>query len=88
MIGKDCFLEDDELIERLADCAHVAWSGWMKYMFSKMHDDCEGGLRLPGEFVDRWVRQMNTPYAGLPEIEKESDRVEAKKIIEIITFNG
>lgn len=76
--------------EALARYAHEAWSGWMKYFFSK----CEGGgtvdgvepipVTIPGWAVERWQRQMNTPYAELPEAEKESDRVEADKMLAII----
>ena len=78
--------------ENLADYAHEAWSGWMKYMFSKcqryydVHGTFEkgGALIIPPELVERWTRQMNTPYGELPESEKESDRAEADKIMGVI----
>ena len=84
--------DDHETVEKLAAYAHDAWSGWMRYLFSK----CDGvipntlsalddnSLVIPAEFVQRWVRQMNTPYDDLPEGEKESDRVEARRILEVI----
>ena len=40
-------------------------------------------ITIPKELVDRWKRQLSTSYEELPEHEKESDRVEAKKIITI-----
>lgn len=73
--------------ERLAAYAHEAWSGWMKYLFSKCKDArCadDAHVAIPGWAVKRWQRQMNTPYAELPEDEKESDRAEADKMLAIL----
>lgn len=76
--------------EALAEYAHDAWSGWMKYMFSKGHLEpripgaSENVYIMPAWAVERWTRQANTPYADLPESEKESDRLEADRMIEII----
>jgi hypothetical protein len=38
---------------------------------------------IPKWAVDRWTRQMNTPYADLSEEEKESDRREGDKFLEL-----
>ncbi len=73
---------DDKLVEALADLAHEQWSGWMKYMFSKGVEHF-GRWTMPSDSLQRWQRQMNTPYEELPEKEKESDRVEAKRMIEV-----
>lgn len=70
--------------EGLADYAHKAWSGWMKYMFSKCTKNEDGSMTIPKDSVDRWTRQMDTKYADLPEKEKESDRDEADKMIGIV----
>ena len=80
--------------ERLADYAHEAWSGWMRYMFTigtLLNDKWmspepgqQAKLLLPEWAVERWQRQMNTPYAELPESEKASDRDEADAILTII----
>lgn len=79
----------DEQREKLAEYAHEAWSDWMRYMFSKGkviegRIDEGGAVLLPAWAVDRWQRQMNTPYADLSEKEKELDRAEADKILAII----
>jgi hypothetical protein len=71
--------------EPLADYAHSAWSGWMRYMFDKSTRNADGSVTIPPELVTRWGRQMNTPYADLPEGEKESDRKEAQKIVEVLS---
>jgi hypothetical protein len=71
--------------EALAAYAHEAWSGWMKYMFGKSsRGRTSGHVVIPADLVARWERQMTTPYADLPESEKESDRVEADKMLAII----
>jgi len=66
--------------EELANLAHQQWSGWMDYLFDK----CEmkdGDLVIPRWGRERWQRQINTSYEELPEMEKESDRKEADKMI-------
>ena len=81
----------DDTREKLADYAHEAWSGWMRYMFSKcgwQHQASTAGplesAVIPHELVERWQRQMSTSYAYLPEAEKKSDRDEADKMLAII----
>ena len=70
--------------EKLAELCHNQWSDWMEYLFSKGTFNEDGTWTMPKEFVDRWRRQMNTPYEGLYEPEQESDRKEADKFIDII----
>jgi hypothetical protein len=65
--------------EELAAYAHEAWSGWMEYLFSKCLKESDG-MKIPQSLVERWTRQMQTPYAELPENEKDSDRAEALKM--------
>jgi len=72
------------LREGLAEYAHDAWAGWMKYMFEKGTLNEDGTYTMPAWAVMRWQRQANTPYAELPEEEKESDRLEADRMIEIM----
>lgn len=71
------------LREQLAEYAHEAWAGWMRYLFEKCEDGPNGTENIPGWAVERWRRQMHTPYADLPEHEKESDRAEADKMLAI-----
>lgn len=78
-------LKDEELREKLAEYAHEAWSGWMKYMFDKtLPEKLYNGEVIPRDLVKRWQRQMNTPYAELSEEEKESDRLKADRMLEIV----
>lgn len=73
-----------ELREKLAQLAHSQWSGWMEYLFSKGTFNDDGTWTMPAWAVERWKRQMITPYADLPEPEQESDRKEADKFLEVI----
>jgi hypothetical protein len=38
----------------------------------------------PAARAERWRRQMDTPYADLPEAEKESDRKEADRVLAVL----
>ena len=69
--------------EKLAKLAHEQWVGWMKYLFNKCAVTGNGLTIIPSWAVERWRRQMNTPYEDLPEEEKETDRKEADKILEL-----
>ena len=70
--------------ERIAEYAHLAWCNWMKYLFTKCDEMSDGEMVIPRWAVDRWTRQMNTPYVALPEDEKDSDRKEADRILDIV----
>jgi len=77
-----------ELVEKLAALAHEQWSGWMKYLFEKSKIGQAGVVVIPAWAAQRWGRQMNTPYADLPEEEKESDRKEAHRMINVFNSRG
>jgi hypothetical protein len=69
--------------ERLAAYAHNAWAGWMQYLYENSIQ-IDGVVVIPRGLALRWKRQMETDYFDLPENEKDSDRKEAKMILEII----
>ena len=75
--------EIETLREELASYAHIAWSGWMEYLFSKSTFHLDGTATIPEERVDRWMHQMDTKYNDLPEDMKKSDRAEADRILAI-----
>ena len=73
-----------ELIEALADQEHVSWSHWMAYLFSVCVTEPDGSVHIPVHLVERWQRQVNTPYVQLTEPEKESDRHQVNRILPLI----
>lgn len=73
-----------ETREELAALAHEQWTGWMQYLFSKCAFNSDGIATIPAWAVERWQRQAKTPYAELPELEKESDRAEADKVLNLM----
>ena len=70
-----------EIREKLANLCHEQWSGWMQYLFSKCEKNVDGTMTMPQWAVERWVRQMQTPYADLSGAEQDSDRTEADKFL-------
>jgi len=75
----------NNLREKLADLCHRQWSGWVQYMFSKGTYNDDGSWTMPAWAVERWTRQMDTPYADLSESEQDSDRREADKFLAIVS---
>jgi hypothetical protein len=70
--------------ERLARICHIMWQGWMNYVFEVSRANKDGSVTIPAWAVQRWRRQISTPYVDLSEEEKDSDRREADKIMEVI----
>jgi hypothetical protein len=82
----------EDLRERLADLCHEQWSGWMEYLFSKCPEykagniqAYDGALIIPKWAVDRWQRQLDTPYDKLSKEEQDSDRKEADRFLSLLT---
>lgn len=74
----------DNVLEVLAAFIHHLWAAWMKYLFGKGTFNDDGTWTMPKWAVDRWVRQMNTPYAKLTRAEQGNDIVEADKILDLL----
>ena len=72
------------LREQLADVQHAIWAHWMRYQFSVCQRNEDGSIIIPAEKVERWSRQMETPYAGLTDKERESDRHQADKVLSVL----
>jgi hypothetical protein len=75
-------LDSPALLESMAALEHERWSGWERY-----REKCAAEVRRgtdPESHEARWRRQRDTPYAGLSEREKESDRVEARKSLAVV----
>jgi hypothetical protein len=64
--------------ERLAALEHNQWTHWTRYMLDN----------LTPENIERWRRQIATPYAELSEREKESDRQWADLVLAALEDEG
>lgn len=71
----------DELFEKLAAIEHERWSDWQRWLHygAGTFRNPAGTITLGKADVDRWERQMNTPYEELSEREKESDREQVRR---------
>lgn len=73
----------NELREQLAELAHDQWSGWMAHLFSKSVINQNGTMTIPKWAVDRWTKQVDTPYPELSVKEMDSDRTEADRFLAV-----
>ena len=75
----------DTLRKQLADQQHAIWAHWMRDMFTCGSFSANGSWTMPAEKVERWQRQMDTPYSDLSEKERESDRHQADKVLGVLS---
>ena len=62
------------IVEELSSIEHQRWSNWQSYVHEQCLQTPEGNLIIPANCVERWNRQISTPYSQLTESEKQSDR--------------
>ena len=88
----------DDLIERLADLEHRQWTHWTQYMLTVLEpltkaaetylaDHCTTDPEdAATAALERWRRQIETPYADLTEKEQNSDRDWARKVLDLLEY--
>jgi hypothetical protein len=80
------------LREKLAALEHDQWAHWSKHLLNFLGLTTEwvdGTVEARfgakhGDRVDTWWTQIETPYDQLSEIEKDSDREWADKVLEVV----
>jgi len=72
------------MIEALASIEHERWAHWQRYVHGKGQLQADGSLLIPADSVQRWERQIATPYTALSEEEKKSDRDQVQRYLSII----
>jgi hypothetical protein len=70
--------------EIIARVQHEIWAHWMNYLFMVSMRNEDGSYTIPASLVDRWKRQMYTPYEQLSAREQKSDLEQADKVMEVI----
>ncbi|GAH42791.1 unnamed protein product [marine sediment metagenome] len=72
-------MNEDELIEKLANLEHEQWIKWSKTISEQE--------RISEERRVRWQKYF-VPYSELTEEVKEYDRVWARKIVKLLKSEG
>jgi len=62
-----------DLLEKVATGEHEQWSHWTKHFLDN----------LTPENIERWRKQIQTPYSELSKKEQESDIVWARKVLDL-----
>ena len=73
--------EQSERVEHIAATQHEIWAHWMEYLFGLCTINIDGSATIPAVKVQRWRRQMATPYSELTFAEQMSDRDQAYKVL-------
>ncbi|WP_371422303.1 hypothetical protein [Tardiphaga sp.] len=74
----------DQLLEQLAAIEHDRWAHWQRYVHDQGQLQPDGSVILPANLVERWERQIRTPYDDLADSEKDSDREQVRKYFPIL----
>lgn len=72
------------LKEELAAIEHLRWAGWQEYLHSVCISNDDGSLTIPASYVQRWRRQIATPYEELSHDEQQMDRIEVMKYLHLV----
>ena len=74
----------EEAVDELAAVEHERWAHWQRYMHDKGERRSDGSLVLPAELVERWEKQIATPYVELSEAERDSDREQVRRYVRLV----
>lgn len=74
---------DQQVIEKLAEIEHERWSDWQKWCHKILRENVFGVDSLE-KVLERWDKQIATPYPELSEAEKQSDRDQVERYLPII----
>jgi len=74
-----------DLREQLAAIEHERWAHWQQWMHAQCQRHENGSLTIPASLVERWERQIATPYADLTEREKDSDRQQVDRYLPLVS---
>ncbi|GLB68752.1 hypothetical protein [Arthrobacter mangrovi] len=75
------FLQTEAALEAVAAVEHDRWAHWQRYLHAQCIEGQDGSLLIPATLVDRWSRQLSTPYSELSDSEKDSDREQAREYL-------
>ena len=64
---------NSEIMNKLGSAQHEIWSNWMKFLFTQGYNLEDGTFKIKRDKVERWKRQMKTPFDELSKEEQETD---------------
>jgi hypothetical protein len=73
----------EDLREQLAAIEHERWADWQKYCHKVIRQTIQSGGSLE-EVLERWDKQINTPYAALSDREQASDMEQVDRYWQLI----
>jgi hypothetical protein len=71
-----------KFIEAGANLEHERWARWQRWCHKILRENCPSPELE--KVLEQWDRQIATPYSELSEEEKESDRKETRKYLQLI----
>lgn len=77
-------LSRKDLIEKLAAIEHERWAHWQSHLHEQCVRQKDGSLIIPAKLVERWKKQIATPYVSLSNEEKNSDREQVYRYLLVI----
>jgi hypothetical protein len=86
-VGKGNTITDqalDAMLDELAAIEHERWAHWQRYVHEQGVLERDGSLTIPAELVARWERQITTHYEDLSEAEKNSDKDQVARYLDLI----
>lgn len=72
----------EDYMEQLAAIEHQRWADWQEWCNSVLRENCPSSEL--GKVLERWDKQIATPYSKLTEKEKQSDREQVIRYLPII----
>lgn len=77
-------LNQQHVLDRLAQIEHERWAHWQRYVHDNSQKQQDGSLVIPPELVERWARQISTPYDELTQKEKLSDQEQVRRYLPVV----
>ena len=75
-------MSQKNLLEKLAEIEHGRWSDWQAWCHKILRENCPSSELE--KVLERWDKQIATPYSELSEKEKESDRDQVRRYWNLI----
>ena len=76
-------MKNKVLYEKLAEGEHQRWADWQSWFHKILREHCPSPELE--KVLERWDKQITTPYSELSEKEKDSDREQVDRYWNLIS---